>query len=491
MRWIINNAIGVSPDSVVYLDTAENILNGMGIMAYGEPMTHYPPGYPLMLSFIGLLFRGDILQGAIWLHALLFGLNLFLIGFTVLLYSNKSLLALVGVGTFGFATSFSIVSGHAMAWSDPPFITLFLLIFILLMVYVSRPTFPILALLSFLLGFAILVRYIGITLLPPAVLVLLVWGKGSISKKLQDILFMIFVSISPLVVWFARNWFVSQTLANRESSFQFLGFHLDALTMLSRFYDFVLPIIMPVWLKAAQVIFVFALMLWGIWFLHRRRFIQHYWHSPKIVMPAMYLLFFLSYIAFMIFSQLFIEVRRDWDYRILLPAFLALAFLGLGLLFALSDLNDHKLFRLGLVFIVGLSLGLNSFITILATIDIYNNGQGYSSSEWRNSEMITAVNSLDGKHLAYSNGPDALWFWTRIPADMIPRNRLSGTRQSNPEYEKELSTMCNEINQGLAYLIYFDDVSRPYLPTLGEIEGVCGTPLPVLSVLENGLIYGK
>ncbi|MBE2224818.1 MAG: hypothetical protein IAF02_24975, partial [Anaerolineae bacterium] len=287
MVWVTAYAIGTSPDSLIYLDTAENILVGNGVYTRGEPMTHYPPGYPLILTLVGLLQRDNIIQSARFLHIILFGCNVFLVGFTTKLCTNDNLLA-IGIAILGFLTSFAVISSHAMVWSDPPFITLLLTAFILLTWHVINPKWVLIWGLTGLTSFAIILRFIGVTFIPAVILTILLFDSRTLHKKLKDIVIFVMISSLPLIIWLGRNIAVAQTVADRESSFQFLGFHLDLHILFSRFYEFVLPLPMPTWFKALQfVIVIFAITL-GILVLYKKKYIQHNRQLSQVVLPATY-----------------------------------------------------------------------------------------------------------------------------------------------------------------------------------------------------------
>ena len=74
---------GVTPDSAFYLSCAHNILTGKGFTVFtDEPFCHWPPLFPLVLSFLGMteiplqvisrffnafLFGGILFITGIWL----------------------------------------------------------------------------------------------------------------------------------------------------------------------------------------------------------------------------------------------------------------------------------------------------------------------------------------------------------------------------------------------------------------------------------------
>jgi hypothetical protein len=44
--------IGISPDSTIYIDVAKNLLAGNGFVAFSEPMTLFPPAYPIIYLLV-------------------------------------------------------------------------------------------------------------------------------------------------------------------------------------------------------------------------------------------------------------------------------------------------------------------------------------------------------------------------------------------------------------------------------------------------------
>jgi hypothetical protein len=129
MFWITARGPGVSTDSVVYIDTAKSLLAGEGFFVRGQPLTHFPSAYPLLLAVAGLYPNSDMLQVARWLHAFLFGANIVLIALAVRMCTEDSLLA-TGCAMLLFLSSEPVIWVHSMAWSEPPFITFTLAAFV-------------------------------------------------------------------------------------------------------------------------------------------------------------------------------------------------------------------------------------------------------------------------------------------------------------------------------------------------------------------------
>src|SRR5574340_181849 len=75
--------LGLSDDSIAYIAGARSMLAGHGYreawLVSNGPVTHFPPAYPAVLTFLGW-FGLDPLRGARFLGAALFGLNAALLG---------------------------------------------------------------------------------------------------------------------------------------------------------------------------------------------------------------------------------------------------------------------------------------------------------------------------------------------------------------------------------------------------------------------------
>ncbi|MCW5887795.1 MAG: hypothetical protein KIT07_06690, partial [Anaerolineales bacterium] len=112
---------GLSTDGARYLSTAENLAAGRGLVDYlGEPLVHWPPLYPALLSGLHWLSGWDVLKLAQILNSLAFGGVILLSG--VFLWR-----ALLGQPVFALwasavvATALPLLEVSANVASDPLF----------------------------------------------------------------------------------------------------------------------------------------------------------------------------------------------------------------------------------------------------------------------------------------------------------------------------------------------------------------------------------
>src|SRR4051812_30750863 len=82
LLWVTALGPGVHEDSYSYMDTAWARLHGYGFMRDGEPMTHFAPGYPVLLS-VAYLIRSDLVQAARWMNVWLYATNVLMVAAAV------------------------------------------------------------------------------------------------------------------------------------------------------------------------------------------------------------------------------------------------------------------------------------------------------------------------------------------------------------------------------------------------------------------------
>jgi 4-amino-4-deoxy-L-arabinose transferase-like glycosyltransferase len=238
----------VSPDSTVYIETAENLIAGKGFYASGEPLTHYPPLYPLLLAIAKIAIPDTLLAGR-WLHAFLFAINVMLVATAAYIFTKHRSLLPIGGAIILFLASTPVLITHTMAWSESPFITFSLAGLILLALYISKPRLSLLLLSSLMFGFAVATRYVGLVLLCPLLFGVLILNQKPFREKLQrHALLAMVVALTPVGLWLLRNTLVAESATNRQFTPHLVEWrHLaDLVNTLS---DFVLPLAAPIWIK--------------------------------------------------------------------------------------------------------------------------------------------------------------------------------------------------------------------------------------------------
>jgi len=477
---------GVSPDSTVYLGTAQSLLAGRGFAVAGAPMVRFPPLYPLLLAAAGTLRHGDPLEGARWLGALVYGANTVLFGLAVGLGARRRLSAIVGaLGVF--LPSTHVLAAHAMAWSEGPFITFALAALLALAAYALRPDRRLLLATALLVAAALCTRYVGVALLAPLVAAPVAFGQGNARRRLGDAWLSAAVAFLPLSLWLLRNLAVGGTATGRSLQVHLFGMsHLRDLAKTVQ--GFGLSVSMPAWAQGLYAIGVGASLVGALLILGRKGCLRKQALSPQIASACLGLLFVGMYLAFTLASISLWDAATALDARILLPAMLVLAMAGIALASALAQALHRR--ALWPIFVLLLACGalVNGRSALAEAADIHANGREYTSRFWRESKVISYLKELpDG--LVYSNAYDAIGYLTGKRALMFPAKVDHVTLKPNPDYAEQLRRMVEECREQKALIVSVDAVAyRWYLPSAQDLEMA---ELPVLRAFPDGVIYGQ
>jgi hypothetical protein len=115
-------------------------------------------------------------------------------------------------------------------------------------------------------------------------------------------------------------------------------------------------------------------------------------------------------------------------------------------------------------------------------------GQGYASSTYRESELLEAVRSLPPDARFFSNLPWPIGLHCNRPWSLLPTKIDITTLRSSSKYPSELQAFARALRQPNVYLAYFkqgDDWFQ--FPSLEEIQA--SVPLEVVEEAEDGTIF--
>lgn len=209
---------GASGDSVSYVMGAQNLLAGNGYSRTsggGElrPITGFPPFYSFVLACIAAVGT-DLFEGARLFNALLFGANIFWVGWLIRRYSQSIWAALLG-GALVLMAQHQVLY-HGWVMSEALFIFLMLLAFYGLTRYLVSNKLLILLMTGAVVSMATLTRYVGLSLIATGLVVLFFLNKGDLKRRLTDCFVFAAVSLAPLYLWLRRNAVVAGTAVNRD-----------------------------------------------------------------------------------------------------------------------------------------------------------------------------------------------------------------------------------------------------------------------------------
>jgi hypothetical protein len=101
----------------------------------------------------------------------------------------------------------------------------------------------------------------------------------------------------------------------------------------------------------------------------------------------------------------------------------------------------------------------------------FEQGLGFSNRQWQQSPLLASAAALPSGTLIYTNAPEPLELYTRLPVLALPKKYESANQQANPEYAAQMEQVRQAVSTRPAVIAYFTSVQRPSLPTLDELQG--------------------
>ena len=464
--------IGVSPDSMHYLDAARGIASGHGVAILSEhgkwePMLHWPPLYPALLA-LPMRLGADRLQAARWINALIFAGILLLSGLIVWRQTRSRWASLIAAAIVALGPP--ILHVHVNAWSEPLFILLTLAALAASAEYLHRPGFLTLTCGGLLAGAAMLTRYAGVALPPALCAGIVLFSSPSLRRRLRDAALLGLIAFLPYAVWamihgrFDRTavpHFLSASQAIAAAStlraWFFPGIFTDTFSM------FIAVLLLGL-LTAAPLA-----LLGRADAARPARGVMLIW------------LFALIYPVTILVSVSYFDADIPMDYRIFSPLFIAV------ILLAACAAGRQKSWPAAVGLLAAFTL--LSLYFVLATVQLHkwhrHGAGGYTAQIWQESQTLDQLKgmSLAGNTAIYSNRADVIRFCLEIPAHALPGKIDESTARKNDDFQQQLAGLRRHGSRVL--FVMFQD-GRKNQPNAAELQN--DFPLRVLAAANDGMI---
>lgn len=203
--------MGISGDSVHYLQGAKNLAYGNGYVLHiteGEPIpiTGFEPAYPTLLA-AGIRLGGAPEDAARILNLVLFCISIALTGWLIFQITGAAIPALLGSAFLVMAPN--IMSIFAWVMSEPLFIALLLAILLIMYGYYKKPTHWKAFLAGALSGLMMYTRLAGAVFLPPFVLTMLILKNQRLGERIRNVLIFGFTAMLAPAAFLVRNHFLT------------------------------------------------------------------------------------------------------------------------------------------------------------------------------------------------------------------------------------------------------------------------------------------
>ncbi len=437
--------IGVSHDSINYLDVANNLLEGNGFYknftGRFEPLTTYQPFYPFILSIFSLNFFEPVAV-ARYLNAILYGLNVVLGGILAYRASGKNSLAYI-LTMAGLLSSHTLLISHLHAWTEPLFTALLFTGFLWLDKFLlNQYSFKVIFFCGLFLSLAVLTRYAGFIAIPVTIIIMLLFRRTDLKVNLKSVGFFLFPQMVVLGAWLIRNALLVGNPVDRNV--QWFGLKASKLnqmkgTLKSWFFDngfddeigFVLSFVM-----------ILIILISGAFYTFYNRSIKF----SKL--PGILSIFSLSYWLFVLATIMFVDPIVPLDDRLLLPLFYAIVILICSLVFN----NNHQFIGQKAIKVLGLFVGIFWIIhlwdhSMYFKKKSYENGKGFNSLKYKNSQFIDKAKNLSNNTPCYAPTFDYIYLHYLLDRPVKPINALTKfnkAKESQKAYLLYLNDCCEE-----------------------------------------------
>jgi hypothetical protein len=464
---------GLSPDSVSYVSAARSFASGQGLQVFsGDPLTDWPPLYPLLLSVFGF-FGIDAVPASRVVALLTHGALAYLGGRWLLDRAGSRRVAWAGVTALVMAPALFWTA--VWAWSEGLFMVLTL---------------------ACLPG---LTRYSGIAVIGTGALYLLWTGRQRWGVALSRCLVFVGIASTPLVLWMLRNRALGEGIMGERSPGHWsLGFNVQRTASLVS--TWVVPAALyGFWMLGAAVLMVGLLGVAAWLILRARRSLvdpqtDAGGPAPRSAPPllvqrsqgsgaGLLSLYVALYLALIVYSASTVALDVVSE-RLLAPAFPPFA-LGVVLLFdrvAAPHGGGTKRLRrvLGAAFAVWFVLAFQGTAQILGA---GSGGLGYQSPAWRNSDIVAYLRSTEFQGLLRSNDAAGVYLETGSPVEWGPRRHVYASPESLVD---DVTPLLEARARGETITLIWFNYAPPYLMSRAEVERAL--PIGSVGVFDGGVV---
>ncbi|WMI69847.1 glycosyltransferase family 39 protein [Mangrovimonas sp. YM274] len=441
--------LGVTPDSVNYIEVARNISEGKGVVDnYGNLVNHWPPLYPLFLGLNSYLFNIDVIDAGLYLNlilALVYASLLILIMNELKIVDSLKLVSLLLV-------LFSISTTEFLLFTSEGLFVMFLMLTLYLFVkWIKLNSSLILIFVGISSGFLFLTRYAGVAFIGSICLYILFLSNKIFKVKLLNLCIYLVSVFLIIAIWITYTLKFPTTVVDRT-----IGFHIISFSKIKFgfhvFYD---------WFFYNKYFFGTIVFL-TIFFLFKVNKLK----LKKNNISFFNFLFIGTYIIFLLISISFFDAHTPLDYRILMPIYPML------ILLIVTFFNYYYTYsKLNIYIYIILSVLLLS--VCVSSVPVWKNhffnGQGFSGKKWKNSGVVDYLKQHQNLNL-YTNATDALRFFTRLQGEFIPIKYYPNIKQYNMNYEADILKMKGQVINGTKQILYFESVDwRDYLMSEKEL----------------------
>lgn len=485
----MKHGIGITSDSITYIGCAENLISGDGFIHvvplatpnhYVEPNYYHEWGPLLPLLLAGFMIMGISPElTSLILNTLFFSLIPVL---TLLLLHSLNINRRWRVAGVILSTlSLPLLLDSSTLMSEISFNFFAILSLGSLYFYLKDQHKRFFFSSIIFTSIACLSRFIGITIIITAVILLLFLNRGNLKKKAGEILLFGTLSPLPTVIFLIRNYSLTGTLVGDRFGSE-RGFLENSMISYNKISHWYIPSQLPAMIWVPLSIF-FTLIAISLIIYALVKVIGKDEGDREILITM--ISFSVIYLLYLIISATNIGFTK-LTYRFLSPVYIPLVIsIIVSANYAGLDVNKIKRVILNIIIIF---LIIGSAISVLfASIDNLENGTGvYSNDQWKSSETLDFLKENPIEDGVYSNFPHQLYYFSGIKqARYTPLRNVQGSSKEIDGY-----SLLNESLTDSNFIVWLEieeQDNRDWLYDLEEIDDVY--QLIIFREFSDGKIY--
>lgn len=461
--------VGLTPDSATYLSQSQNLLDSGKLIDYqGQFSSHFPPGYPLVLSTSSTILHLDVRHGAPRMLAAI-AYSGSIVGTMLWCWLRGMHPVAMGACVTGIALHPGILQNGILALSDTLFLMLLVLSACCLEAWSLWRRNWILCLAGVLAGYSVLTRYAGVVW-PVCCIPAIVIGDLRIRKRITDMITFLGFSYLPLIMWFIVVDFSSSADGARSFAFHPVSWAkiLEGIRVLAG----ALAVTSP--LSATIVLFLSLVLCVKVVNSYRSSSSGESIPISKrrLGTRTTLLMYIPAYLAFLCFSISFLDRATPLDERILMSAVWAVVLLGTDIAHSVLRQDDvyYRIFfwMLATVFCVR---SISETLPIVASLT--EKGYSVASKEILYDETLKVVREVvPAETRIFSNVSWIVWLVCKRPAYQLPSRYDYTSGKEDPNFETALEEICKQVSNGSAIVVLDTEFKDPDLiaPTISDFQ---------------------
>ena len=475
--------VGLTPDSTQYLAAANSATQGRGLVTFAwdaEPMrlTHFPPGYPLVLAAAARTGWSPA-SFARWFNAALFAATIVLAALMTRRLAPGSFWAPLTVAAM-IAVANDLVVAHSMVWTEPLYLTLTLAGLLALAVAIERQSLALLGVAAGLAGCTAIVRYVGVANMAVVSLAALLWWPASWWRRVSTAAVISLVAAIPLAVVTVSGGGTDAATGSRQIAWHPID-SVDLRSLASVVVKWVTPLSDAAFLTVLWLI-GFAVLAGSVivWRTRAARSHATAQTAAPSILTRILLLYVAVYGVVLTLSMSLADAQTEFDARLLAPI-LAIAVM-LGVVWLSWPPSHARGVRLATAALLVLVFGAELSRLVSWTKTARSEGIGLRRVDGLDSAMVAATSRLPESARVYSNRPYFLRVQTSRMVPGLPRERNPNSLLPNPRYAQQLRAMCDTAALRETYVVWFPE---------DESEDATANRYPMVGVGEVASLPGR